>query len=67
MDEFCLVLDLILILVIEDFVSEFKECFIVVIVIYNMQQVVWVFDQIVFFNLKVQGEFGCFVEIDIIE
>lgn len=67
MDEFCFLLDLIFIMVIEDLISEFKQQYIIVIVIYNMQQVVWVSDQMVFFNLEVVGKLGWLVEIVSIE
>lgn len=36
MDEFCFVFDLILIYVIEELIGEFKNEFIIVIVMYNM-------------------------------
>lgn len=47
-DELCFVLDLIFIGCIEELIIELKQDYIVVIVIYNMQQVVCCFDYMVF-------------------
>lgn len=59
LDELMLVLDLIFISCIEQLVEEFKYDYIIVIVIYNMQQVVCVFDYIVFMYLGDLIEYDC--------
>lgn len=51
MDELVLVLDFIFIVKVEELIYELKKEYIIVIVIYNMQQVVCVSDKIVFFYM----------------